>query len=206
MALAALAELALLEAQVGIARDRSNDADSPWWHTDGWRLNQDNRHALHFRCGEDEHAVIAHYQDDAYLLEIGGDRLVAHGTLDGHRLDATLDGYRLAVSVVRQADTLTLVHDGRNTVLHPFNPLLAGLEAAEAGGGLTAPMPGTVVAVHVRTGDTVEKGQPLMILEAMKMEHTILAPQAGQVAEVFFQKGEQVKEGAALLEIAAAAA
>jgi len=64
-------------------------------------------------------------------------------------------------------------------------------------------MPGTVVAVHVQAGEQVEKGTPLMILEAMKMEHTILAPHAGVVQAVFFQKGEQVKEGAALLDILA---
>ncbi|MDN3576381.1 acetyl/propionyl/methylcrotonyl-CoA carboxylase subunit alpha [Chitinimonas viridis] len=201
LALAALAELALLEGKSEAARQRVKDADSPWWQVDGWRLNQDNRHALHFRHGETEHAVMAHYRDTGYLLEIGEAQIAAHGTLTEGQLHATLDGYRLSASVVRDGNTLTLVRNGHNIALTPFNPLLAGLEAVEAGGGLTAPMPGTVVAVHVKAGDQVEKGTPLVILEAMKMEHTILAPQAGRVAEVFFQKGEQVKEGAALLEI-----
>ncbi|QNM95937.1 acetyl/propionyl/methylcrotonyl-CoA carboxylase subunit alpha [Chitinimonas koreensis] len=205
LALAALAELALLEARGEAARLRSADAASPWWQTDGWRLNQDNRHALHFRVGEAEHAVVAHYRDDGYLLEIGEARIEARGSLRDGRLSATLDGYRLAAGVVRDGGTLTLVRDGGNVALEPFNPLLAGLAAAESGGGLTAPMPGTVVAVHVAPGDTVEKGAPLVILEAMKMEHTILAPHAGTVREVFFQKGEQVKEGLPLLEIEAAA-
>jgi len=208
LALAALAELALLEQQGEAARKRSNDADSPWWQSDGWRLNQDNRHALHFRHGEAEYAVVAHYRDDAYLLELpdgqgGSQTLAAQGQLVNGRLTATLDGYRLGASVVRQADSLTLVRNGSNLTLQPFNPLLAGLAAAESGGGLTAPMPGTVVAVHVGKGDKVEKGTPLVILEAMKMEHTILAPHAGTVAEVFFLKGEQVREGAALLDITA---
>ncbi|GAB3258439.1 acetyl/propionyl/methylcrotonyl-CoA carboxylase subunit alpha [Chitinimonas naiadis] len=209
LALAALAELALMEVQGEAARQRSNDSDSPWWQTDGWRLNQDNRHALHFRHGDAEYAVQAHYRDGAYFLEMpdaqgGIQGMAAQGQLQAGRLNATLDGYRLSASVVRQSDSLTLVRDGANISLQPFNPLLAGLEVAEAGGGLTAPMPGTVVAVHVAKGDVVEKGTPLMILEAMKMEHTILAPHAGTVAEVFFQKGEQVKEGSALLDISAA--
>jgi 3-methylcrotonyl-CoA carboxylase alpha subunit len=56
-------------------------------------------------------------------------------------------------------------------------------------------MPGSVVEVLVREGQTVHKGAALMIIEAMKMEHTITAPGAGVVAQVLFRKGDQVKEG-----------
>lgn len=201
LALAALAELAQVEAANLARRQHSSDTASPWWEADGWRLNQDNRHALHFRHGEQEYAVIAHYRDAGYLLEIGADKLEASGQLHGQRLHANLDGRRLQATVVRQAGKLTVVRAGSNTELEPFNPLLVGLQAAESGGGLSAPMPGTVVAVHVQAGEQVEKGTPLMILEAMKMEHTITAPMAGVVEEVFFQKGEQVREGAVLLAI-----
>ncbi|MBV8465482.1 MAG: acetyl/propionyl/methylcrotonyl-CoA carboxylase subunit alpha [Burkholderiales bacterium] len=203
LALAALAELALIEHAGEQQRARSNDGASPWWEADGWRLNQDNRHALHFRVGEAEHAVVAHYCEGGYTLDIGEASIAASGTLTNGQLKVTLDGRRLQATVVRTADTLTLVREGENVALTPFNPLLAGLQKVEAGGGLTAPMPGTVVAVFVEAGQAVDKGAPLMILEAMKMEHTIVAPQAGRVAEVFYKKGEQVKEGVALLEIAA---
>jgi 3-methylcrotonyl-CoA carboxylase alpha subunit len=70
----------------------------------------------------------------------------------------------------------------------------------EAGGSLTAPMPGSVIDVLVGSGQKVEKGQPLMIIEAMKMEHTITAPSAGVVAQVLFARGEQVREGDQLLQ------
>jgi propionyl-CoA carboxylase alpha chain len=62
-------------------------------------------------------------------------------------------------------------------------------------GGLVAPMPGTVLAVHVAPGDTVAQGQLLMIVEAMKMEHRITAPRAGTVSEVGAQPGDQVNAG-----------
>jgi propionyl-CoA carboxylase alpha chain len=62
-------------------------------------------------------------------------------------------------------------------------------------GGLTAPMPGTVLAVRAATGDTVAGGQLLMIVEAMKMEHRITAPYAGVVREVRAQPGDQVAAG-----------
>ncbi len=71
----------------------------------------------------------------------------------------------------------------------------------EGAGHLRAPMPGTVISVMVKTGDTVTVGAPLLVMEAMKMEHTIKAPTAGTVAQVFFKVGELVKEGAELVEI-----
>ncbi|NDP43719.1 MAG: acetyl-CoA carboxylase biotin carboxyl carrier protein subunit, partial [Aromatoleum sp.] len=69
------------------------------------------------------------------------------------------------------------------------------------GGHLTAPMSGTVVAVLVTAGDRVAKGAALMILEAMKMEHTITAPAAGTVATVNYRAGDRVQEGADLVDI-----
>ena len=73
------------------------------------------------------------------------------------------------------------------------------LESDTHGGSLAAPMPGKVIAVLVQKGARVEKGAPLVILEAMKMEHTITAPRAGKVAEIRFAAGEQVDEGVDLL-------
>ena len=66
-------------------------------------------------------------------------------------------------------------------------------------------MPGKVVSIAVKAGDKVSKGQPLAVMEAMKMEHTIAAPQDGVVGEVLYAPGDQVAEGAELLRLAAAA-
>jgi 3-methylcrotonyl-CoA carboxylase alpha subunit len=68
-------------------------------------------------------------------------------------------------------------------------------------GSLAAPMPGKVLQVLVQPGAKVAKGTPLVILEAMKMEHTIAAPHDGKVAEIHFKPGEQVNEGAELLRL-----
>jgi 3-methylcrotonyl-CoA carboxylase alpha subunit len=77
---------------------------------------------------------------------------------------------------------------------------MARAGAAEAEGGrLTAPMPGKIVAVLVDNGKAVEKGAPLLIMEAMKMEHTIAAPAGGTVEEVLYAVGDQVAEGVQLL-------
>jgi 3-methylcrotonyl-CoA carboxylase alpha subunit len=78
--------------------------------------------------------------------------------------------------------------------------LLAHAADAEGGEGrLTAPMPGKVIAVLVEPGTVVEKGTPLIVMEAMKMEHTIGAPTAGTVKEVLYAVGDQVADGAQLL-------
>jgi 3-methylcrotonyl-CoA carboxylase alpha subunit len=78
----------------------------------------------------------------------------------------------------------------------------AGDHAAEAG-RLTAPMPGKVIAFLAKAGDKVEAGQPLAVMEAMKMEHTIAAPRAGTVAELLYVVGDQVDEGGELLRLVA---
>jgi 3-methylcrotonyl-CoA carboxylase alpha subunit len=77
---------------------------------------------------------------------------------------------------------------------------LAGADA-EAAGSLTAPMPGRIVKVMTTPGAKVGKGEALLILEAMKMEHTITAPTEGTVKTVHYAAGEQVLEGAELVTL-----
>ncbi|HEY6123427.1 MAG TPA: biotin/lipoyl-containing protein, partial [Steroidobacteraceae bacterium] len=89
--------------------------------------------------------------------------------------------------------------DGEHRVFQWANPYLPETESAEAHGGLLAIMPGRVLAVHVKAGDEVAKGAPLVVLEAMKMEQTITAPAAGKIARVLCAPGDQVREGAELL-------
>jgi 3-methylcrotonyl-CoA carboxylase alpha subunit len=93
--------------------------------------------------------------------------------------------------VFLQGSTYTLLRDD------PLHRVDAG---DSHGGGLTAPMPGKVVALLAQPGQKVDKGTPLLILEAMKMEHTITAPSAGVVKAFCYAAGEQVADGAALVE------
>jgi len=84
---------------------------------------------------------------------------------------------------------------------HTFNFERIEPGATKSGndGGLTAPMPGKVLEVLVEVGQSVETGQTLMILEAMKMEHRILAAAAGTITDVYFSTAEQVQQGSVLL-------
>ena len=113
-------------------------------------------------------------------------------------------GQRAVVSVHAQGETLHVFTPDGATQIVEIDLLAHAGEAAAEGGRLTAPMPGKVVSFAVQAGDAVTKGQPLAVMEAMKMEHTIAAPMDGVVQELLYAPGDQVAEGAELLRLAAA--
>ncbi len=205
LAFAALSELQRIDRE-GLERaQESNDPYSPWHVTSGWRLNSDNFHAFHFRDAVGDTQVVAHYGDENYRLDLPGGTVEARvsQTAAGD-LRAVLGGKQITATVLGSGERITVVLDGLAYELERYNPLTAGMEAALPAGTLTAPMPGTVTHVYVAEGEAVEEGQALMVLEAMKMEHTIAANGAGVVAKVNFAAGETVSEGAELLSIEAA--
>lgn len=118
-------------------------------------------------------------------------------------MEASLDGRRIRAGIVRLGDELTILLPGQTHRLTLIDPRHAGEEDEGGTGKLNAPMPGKIVQVLVEEGAKVEKGQALMILEAMKMEHTISAPGRGKVEKVNFRAGDQVPEGAVLLNLGA---
>ena len=101
----------------------------------------------------------------------------------------------------------TSAADGRVTALREQERLTAHAEGSGADGVVTAPMPGTVTVVQAAVGDEVAAGPPLLVVEAMKMEHVLTAPVAGTVAELGVTAGQTVAldERVALVTPAAAA-
>jgi 3-methylcrotonyl-CoA carboxylase alpha subunit len=114
---------------------------------------------------------------------------------------AEIAGHRINARAAVQTEKLTLLFDGRRYRFGLGEQRGEGHSAENAGGRLTAPMPGRVLAVLVEPGARVRRGEPLLVLEAMKMEHTIAAPADGVVREVYFQAGQQVEEGARLMSL-----
>jgi biotin carboxyl carrier protein len=107
------------------------------------------------------------------------------------------------VRIIEVDQELHLFRAGRQVLLRlaPTEDALQVAAGAEEGSLLT-PLPGTVVAVHVKTGQKVARGAPLVTVEAMKMEHTLTAPYDGTVTRVAFGLAERVAAGAVLVELA----
>ena len=116
-----------------------------------------------------------------------------------------LDGVRSDAAVLRDGEMLHVFYEGGHWRLGIYDPLGAAEAHEGASGGLTAPMPGKVTALHVKAGAAVKAGQPLVVVEAMKMEHTIHAPADGKVTEIRFRVGDQVSEGDILVVVEEAA-
>jgi len=181
----------------------SRDRWAPWHLTTGWQMNGDNHHDLTFRDSGATVQVTAHYRPGGYLLDLPGGELQVRGRLNEEGdLLADLGGARMSATVVRHGDDLTIVTRGCNHRLTLHDPLAHAGEQEVEGGRLTAPMPGKIVALLVREGSEVKQGAPLVIMEAMKMEHTITAPRDGVVAAIHFAIGVVVHEGAELLAFA----
>ena len=113
-------------------------------------------------------------------------------------IDLAIDGRRCRHSVLAAAEK-RFIHGGAGDIELAELPRFPAPERAEQRGGLKAPMPGKVMSVMVAEGDLVERGQPLLVLEAMKMEHRIDAPWNGTVKTINVTAGDQVANGATLV-------
>jgi 3-methylcrotonyl-CoA carboxylase alpha subunit len=167
-------------ARAAIVRTRAAAGSSPWKSFDGWRLGSRATRDVCLRTGDWERPETIDFAN-LRTNELAG------------------PGYGIADRVVTAADGIHVFLDGRHFTFAVVDPYLPAVESADAHGGLTAPMPGRVLAVMVKTGDSVARGAPLIVMEAMKMEHTIVAPAASVVEKLLCAVGDQVREGAELL-------
>jgi 3-methylcrotonyl-CoA carboxylase alpha subunit len=209
--IAAVAELLREQATALTKASHSGDPWSPWSSHDGWRLNIQSRRTITYRSGEALFEVAIAYEADAWRLTLAGESVLARGRLleSGQfagQYAVELDDRRLVSSVVavteKQEQKRHVFLNGTTWIIQRDDPLHL-VEAGGAHGGLTAPMPGKIVALLATPGMMVEKGAPLLILEAMKMEHTITAPKNGVVKAFRYAAGDQVADGADLLEFEA---
>jgi biotin carboxyl carrier protein len=126
---------------------------------------------------------------DGYRLHLG-DRVIPVGPDSGALMATRGD----TVFVYLDGETYELVYQ------HPLDRLAHQAHGA-AEDGLRAPMPGSLVVVHVKPGDTVTRGQALLVMESMKMETTLAAPRDGTVAQVHFEKAQAFDRDALLLSL-----
>ncbi|MCB1743987.1 MAG: biotin/lipoyl-binding protein, partial [Gammaproteobacteria bacterium] len=198
------ASTALLAAAFWLADTRRNrhPGASPWALLNGFRLNADPRQQILLELDGEQHLAIIEGTAGQRRIILDDVSLTA----DGHRsADHTLSlnraGLTHLVKVREAGDRLYLLADGEEAVVTVLERARRSAAGDALEDRLIAPMPGKIVSVMVKAGDAVRKGQALLVLEAMKMEHTINAPQNGTVLDVRFGPGEQVTDGDLLIEL-----
>jgi 3-methylcrotonyl-CoA carboxylase alpha subunit len=187
----------------------SGDPWSPWSVQNGFRFLDEGHDEVRWKDGEREVAVIARRRRDGGIgLVLPGGTVEARvQRAEEGRLAIRLGGDTFTAAVVRRTANdggidYTLFAHGGSHRLRLVDPLdvtqYEALAADET--AVRSPLPGKIIDLRVKAGDTVSKGQPLLVLEAMKMEHTLAAPADGTVKSVRYVVGEQVPEGAELVE------
>jgi 3-methylcrotonyl-CoA carboxylase alpha subunit len=199
--------LAALAMQCAAAEPPPSRRATPWEAVDGFIPNlpalvgyrlgwRGHSHLVQLECVAG--AVVAASVDEGERANLTGAAL-----RDGH-IAARLEGRRRQARCHRHGARLWLWYAAELYEFELDDPRTHEFSASAASGGLTTPLPGVVVAVAVARGQQVAAGEVLMVIEAMKMEHTITAPYAGTVTSIHFLHGERVPEGSELLELARA--
>ncbi|MFE3449557.1 acetyl/propionyl/methylcrotonyl-CoA carboxylase subunit alpha [Nonomuraea sp. NPDC059194] len=175
----------------------------PWEIADGWRVGERawTTWRLESRDGVHEVAVRGLPASGAEVRTAEATATPARARVEGGELVVTLGARAVRYVMVREGDTLWLGRDGMAWTLTRHRIGDPGDRPGGAGGGdgvVRSPMPGTVLLVKVEPGDQVSEGQPLVVVEAMKMEHTVTAPVQGTVTELPVRAGQPVDMDAVL--------
>jgi 3-methylcrotonyl-CoA carboxylase alpha subunit len=201
---------ATLAALAAMAEDSDRTAkqsslQDPWQSLGAWRLWDTPLAFVRLLAGDTPLAFrIAHLSGNRHEVETDEAKVSVDGfSKRGDRIEATIDGHTTRARAIVTPSAVTIfIGDAEATFTRP-DPLAASRDDGAGGDTITAPMPGLVKLVNVAAGDTVSRGQALIVMEAMKMEHTLTAPRDGTIAEVTAKAGDQVEEAAVLLELSA---
>jgi 3-methylcrotonyl-CoA carboxylase alpha subunit len=189
-----------------LAAERALQTADPFSRRDGWRLHGAAVRRFDIESRGEHHVFSLERSADAQTLVCGTQRWpLAIERLSPDTHDVTLAGQRLTLTVYATGERYSIFSPDGSAVVDEFDPIAHSADGAQAAGGLAAPMPGKVIAFLAQAGDAVRQGQPLAVMEAMKMEHTIAAPRDGTIAELLYAVGDQVSEGGELLRMAPAA-
>ncbi len=206
MAPAPLDDLTLAAACARLLEDETPRLDSdPWSQNSGWRLNGASSRLIEFKLATREEPIECHVDVDGgvrYFRHTGDRQSFSWRQREDGTLKVKLGESKSATRVLRAGDQMTVITPRGRTALNVFDPFHFEQEDAGAAGRLTAMMPGRVVKLLAKVGDAVKKGQSLIILEAMKMEHTIVSPRDGVVDRVAFKENDLVPADAVLFAFA----
>jgi 3-methylcrotonyl-CoA carboxylase alpha subunit len=190
----------LLHKQRQVATASCIDPYSPWLDTSAWRLNEPRVHRLTLHCHQQEHTVHIEQQGTQYRVRAAGHETVLECTLQGDFLQYELAGHLRSGALACTHEGYTLYLPEGACHFREVPPDTGETDSSSGDDALKAPMNGTIVALLVEVGAKVETNAPLLVMEAMKMEHTIRSPAPGVVQAFYYQRGDLVSGGAALLD------
>ena len=172
----------------------------PWESLSGWRHWQPAAQFVSLMQGDQQHDLkVIFAGKDEYSVAWDDHQVDLTAQADGDRLRIQMGERQVELCAVLTGDTVAVFHDGQSHTFQRLDPLVGEASQEGQGDAITAPMPGLVKVVSAKAGDTVQQGDSLLLLEAMKMEHTLAAPRDGVVAEILVTVGDQVTDGALLL-------
>ncbi|WCK04288.1 acetyl/propionyl/methylcrotonyl-CoA carboxylase subunit alpha [Agrobacterium tumefaciens] len=198
----ALAALGLLLTRKNASANPRAQADphSPWNTTNTFRLNAPARETLHFTMQNQPIDLGVIHEADSFSLGTAGQTIRAYGNLsDKGSLRATVNDRTWQGYFFAEGDSYALFLHGEHYRINQPDPVDIADSSGHTG-GLEAPMPGVIRAVLSRSGMAVETGDALVVMEAMKMEHTIRAPAKGIVTAINCAEGDMVAAGAVLVD------
>ena len=188
-----------------LAAERALETADPWSRRDGWRLHGSATRRFDIEAQGVHHMFRLERSAGAQTLVLGTQRWPLATTARGGQVyDVGLGERRWALTVYATGERFSVFAPEGSAVVFEFDPIAHSADGAVEAGGLLAPMPGKVIAFLAKAGDVVTQGQPLAVMEAMKMEHTIAAPRDGTIEALLYAVGDQVGEGGELLRMAAA--
>jgi 3-methylcrotonyl-CoA carboxylase alpha subunit len=183
-------------AQLSLEREQMQ-SDSPWSVADGWRINGAQNRTLQFNYGDQSASIAVRYAANSYVI---GDEAASVRRQSESELRITIGPRHIHAAALKHGEQLHVFMRGVQHVLTYVDPLMHAGETEETHGGLTAPMPGKIIALLAEPGAEVAKGAPLLVMEAMKMELTVFAPSKGKLVSYLCNAGDQVKEGVPLVD------
>ena len=181
--------------------DEASD-DDPWGKLSGWRLWPGRAQTVHLESATGEKVVVpvAAMGQGVFRITLAEGEVTARlEDRDGHRVTINLDGRPVGAAIADGDSWVTIFLAGTEATFTLPDRLEPDSEGSDADSHVKAPLPGRITAVMVKDGDAVEQGQALLVLEAMKMEHTLTAGRTGTVTDLTAAADAQVEEGQVLL-------
>lgn len=191
----------LLKQNNNTSFQQSNDEFTPWNLGSNWRLNHSCPQQFDFIIDGEVQSIKCFTNKEGYLFESPAGKYLLNGKLlEENIVEATINEQKFQTTIIQQNNELSIFGHNFHHCLHIQTLDTINSTSDQLAGRLTSPMPGTVVSVLVEAEKKVDEGTALLIIEAMKMEHTIYAPSQGLVKKIHFKQGDLVNEGVELVE------